>query len=133
MAARLCDALSRRGKSVFVDVGERLGPGGAAKGAASGADERSRAEIAGIPPSAPWMEEIRSAIAAADMVLVIVSPDSCASRVCRAELECAVVLEADLDRCVGGAFWAASGQSTLCAYSCWPKPLCRLCAMSEPP
>src|SRR5262249_53243037 len=39
-----------------------------------------------------WMQEIRSAIAAADAVLVIVSPDSCASPVCQAELECAAEL-----------------------------------------
>ena len=56
------------------------------------ANERERAEITGIPPSTPWMDEIRSAIAAADNVVVVISPDSCASTVCQAELDFAVEL-----------------------------------------
>ena len=56
------------------------------------ADERERAEITGIPPSTPWMDEIRAAIAAADNVVVVISPDSCASTVCRTELDYAVEL-----------------------------------------
>ena len=61
-------------------------------GRVQGADERLHAEITGILPSAPWLEEIRSAIAAADTVMVLVSPDSCASPVCRTELDYAAEL-----------------------------------------
>jgi WD40 repeat protein len=56
------------------------------------AAERARAEISGIPPSAPWMEEIKAAIAAADSVIVVISPDSCASAVCGTELDYAIGL-----------------------------------------
>jgi WD40 repeat protein len=56
------------------------------------ADERERAEIAGIPPSTLWMDEIRAAIAAADNVVVVISPDSCTSSVCQTELDYAVEL-----------------------------------------
>jgi hypothetical protein len=72
IAVRICDVLSRRGKSVYIDVGDRLLGSEAARGAGDGTDAGSQAEVTGIPPSAPWMEEIRSAISAADTVLVIV-------------------------------------------------------------
>ena len=38
------------------------------------------------------MDEIRAAIATADNVVVVISPDSCASTVCRTELDYAVEL-----------------------------------------
>jgi WD40 repeat protein len=42
---------------------------------------------ASIPPSAEWMNEILSAIEAADAVIFVVSPDSVESSVCRAEID----------------------------------------------
>jgi WD40 repeat protein len=56
------------------------------------AAERARAEISGIPPSAPWMDELRAAIRRADNIVVVISPDACASAVCREELDYAVEL-----------------------------------------
>ena len=41
----------------------------------------------GIPPSAKWMDEVRSAIDAADAFVFVVSPDSAGSPVCRAEAD----------------------------------------------
>ena len=46
----------------------------------------------GILPSTQWMEEIKTAIANADSVVFVVSPDSVASEVCRTELQYAVDL-----------------------------------------
>ena len=40
----------------------------------------------GIPPSAEWMQEINSAIEAADTFVFVISPDSVASQVCNAEV-----------------------------------------------
>ena len=123
----LCEALRNRGKTVFIDVGERLErlvaaeveapvaeapaaattptrsgvpestPGGDAAAEAGSvmgdhSDERERAEVTGILPSTQWMDEIRAAIAAADNIVVVISPDSCASTVCRTELDYAVEL-----------------------------------------
>ena len=133
LVSRLCDGLGNRGKTVFVDVGDRLDalartpagagaaeppltqtaavattvvepgaavpgvavPSAASPGAAAAEDlaaERERAEISGIPPSAKWMDEIRAAIADADNIVVVISPDSCSSAVCRTELDYAVEL-----------------------------------------
>ena len=47
-------------------------------------------DFADIPPTAEWMAEIRSAIDAADTIVVVLSPDSVASPVCTEELEAAV-------------------------------------------
>jgi WD40 repeat protein len=66
-ARRLTAGLERRGKDVWVDLDD-------------------------IMPSAPWMAEIRVAIAEADSVVVVLSPDSVASPVCQAELQSAVDL-----------------------------------------
>jgi WD40 repeat protein len=66
-ARRLTAALEARGKDVWVDLDD-------------------------IMPSAPWMAEIRVAIAEADSVIVVLSPDSVASEVCRTELQSAVDL-----------------------------------------
>src|SRR5215468_2642558 len=43
-----------------------------------------------IPLSAAWLQEIYSAIEAADTFLFVISPDSVASEVCREEVEHAV-------------------------------------------
>src|SRR6202158_4170783 len=45
-----------------------------------------------IVPSTVWMEEIKTAIAAADSVIFVISPDSVASQVCGLELQYAVDL-----------------------------------------
>ena len=45
-----------------------------------------------IVPSAVWMEEIKTAIANADSVIFVISPDSVASQVCGVELRHAVDL-----------------------------------------
>lgn len=115
IVSRLCESLRNRGKTVFIDVGERLDrlvaaqagapaavtPAAAAAPAPAGvpaavrgesatrdhAGEREQAEITGIPPSTQWMDEIKAAIAAADNVVVVISPDSCASTVCQTELD----------------------------------------------
>lgn len=58
---KLADALEARGRSVWVDLED-------------------------IVPSASWMAEVRSAIAAADSVLIVLSPDWVASEVCQAEM-----------------------------------------------
>jgi len=47
----------------------------------------------GIPPTADWMEEIHRAIDAADSFILIISPDSVKSNVCRAECEYAASSE----------------------------------------
>ena len=44
----------------------------------------------GIPPSAEWMAEIRTAIDSAEAVVVVISPDLVASHVCAQELKYAV-------------------------------------------
>jgi WD40 repeat protein len=64
---RLTAGLEDRGKDVWVDLDDIL-------------------------PSAPWMAEIKVAIAEADSVVVILSPDSVASEVCRTELQHAIDL-----------------------------------------
>ena len=66
-ARRLSEGLEARGKDVWVDLNDIL-------------------------PSAPWMEEIKVAIAEADSVVAVVSPDSVASPVCQEELRHAVGL-----------------------------------------
>jgi WD40 repeat protein len=66
-ARRLTAGLEARGKDVWVDLDD-------------------------IMPSAPWMDEIRVAIAEADSVVVVISPDSVTSEVCRTELQAAVDL-----------------------------------------
>src|SRR5947209_5089856 len=58
---RLHRALSRRGKEGWVDW-------------------------EGIPPTAAWMAEIRSAIGGADAFVFVLSPDSAESKVCGDEL-----------------------------------------------
>jgi hypothetical protein len=45
-----------------------------------------------IVPSAVWMDEIRTAIAGADSLIFVVSPDSVTSEVCGIELKYAVEL-----------------------------------------
>src|SRR4051794_22368375 len=45
-----------------------------------------------IVPSTQWMEEIKTAMANADSVIFVISPDSVASDVCRTELQFAVDL-----------------------------------------
>src|SRR5262249_18537285 len=47
-------------------------------------------DLTGIPPSAVFMEEIRSAIEGADAVVFVLSPESAASEVCALEVEHAV-------------------------------------------
>jgi WD40 repeat protein len=64
---RLAAGLESRGKKVWVDLDDIL-------------------------PSAPWMAEIRVAIAEADAVVVVLSPSSVASSVCESELQAAVDL-----------------------------------------
>jgi WD40 repeat protein len=64
---RLAAGLERRGKDVWVDLDDIL-------------------------PSAPWMAEIRVAIAEADAVVVVLSPASVASPVCETELQAAADL-----------------------------------------
>ena len=44
----------------------------------------------GIPPTAEWMQEIRSAIDSAQAFLFVISPQSASSEVCRQEIEHAV-------------------------------------------
>ncbi len=44
-------------------------------------------DLEGIPPSAPWMEEIHTAIIEADAVVFVLTPDSAVSKVCRIELD----------------------------------------------
>jgi TIR domain/WD domain, G-beta repeat len=98
LVSSLCDGLRSLGKTVFVDLGERVqGFATAAQSATAAqesgiAAERARAEISGIPPSAQWMDELRAAIRAADNVVVVISPDSATSAVCREELDYAVEL-----------------------------------------
>jgi WD40 repeat protein len=67
LVRRLSEGLEARGKDVWVDLND-------------------------IMPSAPWMAEIRAAIAEADSVVFVISPDSVASEVCQAELSQAVEL-----------------------------------------
>ncbi len=62
---RLHEALARQNRDVWVDLED-------------------------IPPTAAWLEEIRTAIESADSFLFIISPDSIRSEVCRLELEHAV-------------------------------------------
>jgi WD40 repeat protein len=62
---RLHDALSGRGKDVWVDW-------------------------EGIPPTAEWWAEIRTAISSADAVVFVLSPESLRSDVCRQELDFAL-------------------------------------------
>jgi WD40 repeat protein len=64
---RLAAGLEDRGKDVWVDLDDIL-------------------------PSAPWMAEIKVAIAEADSVVVVLSPDSVASEVCGNELQHAIDL-----------------------------------------
>ncbi|MGH3854903.1 MAG: toll/interleukin-1 receptor domain-containing protein [Pseudonocardiaceae bacterium] len=61
---RLTAALRARGRKVWVDLED-------------------------IIPSTRWMAEIRTAITEADAVVVVITPDSVASEVCRIELDCA--------------------------------------------
>jgi WD40 repeat protein len=49
--------------------------------------KRAWVDLEDIPPSSEWMDEIRSAIDAADAYLVVVSPDVARSSVCAEELE----------------------------------------------
>jgi hypothetical protein len=49
-------------------------------------------DLEGIAPSTMWMEEIKTAIANADSVIFVISPDSVNSRVCVIELKYAVEL-----------------------------------------
>lgn len=104
-ARRLTGALREARKSVFIDVGEVMGgefdtpeshplaelmgvseaaEGSGIEGARSEASDtvRARSEVTGILPSARWMEEIERAIAGADAVVFLISPDSMSSRVC---------------------------------------------------
>ena len=62
---RLTEALAARGKKAWVDWADN-------------------------PSTAEWMAEISAAIDATDTYLVVLSPDSAASRVCAAELEAAL-------------------------------------------
>jgi WD40 repeat protein len=68
VVARIVDTLRAAGESVWVD-------------------------LEGIEPSALWMEEIKTAIAAADSVVIFLSPDSAVSEVCGQELAHAVQLQ----------------------------------------
>lgn len=68
---RLTAALQARGRTVWVD-------------------------LEGITPSARWLAEIRTAITEADTVVVI-TPDSVTSEICRIELDCAVEASKRLD------------------------------------
>jgi hypothetical protein len=47
-----------------------------------GAGEHVWVDLDDIVPSAVWMEEIKTAIANADSVIFVISPDSVASEVC---------------------------------------------------
>jgi hypothetical protein len=58
---RLHEALQQRGRNAWVDW-------------------------EGIPPSAEWMQEINSAIEAADTFVFVISPDSVGSQICNAEV-----------------------------------------------
>jgi hypothetical protein len=40
----------------------------------------------GIPPTAKWMDEVRSAVERAQAFLFVISPDSAASQVCTEEV-----------------------------------------------
>ena len=64
-AQQLYDALTQSGRECWID-------------------------LKGIPPTAEWLEEIRGAIDGADAFVFIISPDSCASDVCQAEVAHAV-------------------------------------------
>ncbi len=50
-------------------------------------EERQQAEMQGILPSARWMEVIEAAIAEADAVIAVISPDFAASSVCTTEID----------------------------------------------
>jgi len=83
--------LARPGSDVFISysrrdraVVERLAQALEARGRTAWVD------WADIPPTAEWMQEIRSAIDAADTVVAILSPDSARSPVCGEELDAAV-------------------------------------------
>jgi hypothetical protein len=77
---RLYDALSAADRDVWVDWEDR-------------------------PPSAVWIDEIQGAIDAADIFILVISPDSLASRMCESELKHAskhnkkiiLVVRADVD------------------------------------
>lgn len=56
------------------------------------AGEDAWVDLDDIVPSARWMDEIKTAIADADSVIFIISPDSAASQVCGIELQYAVGL-----------------------------------------
>ena len=47
-------------------------------------------DLEDIPPTADWMEEIRTGIEGSDAYVFVISPDSIASKVCRQELDHAV-------------------------------------------
>lgn len=47
-------------------------------------------DLEDIPPTANWMEEVRSGIERSDAYVFVISPDSVASRVCQQELSHAV-------------------------------------------
>ena len=64
-AQQLYDALTQSGRECWID-------------------------LKGIPATAEWLEEIRGAIDGADAFVFIISPDSCASDVCQAEVAHAV-------------------------------------------
>ena len=56
------------------------------------AGEEVWVDLDDIVPSAVWMDEIKTAIANADSVIFVISPDSAASEVCNIELKYAVEL-----------------------------------------
>lgn len=62
LVRRLYEVLTRAGREVWVDW-------------------------EGIPPSAEWMAEIQRAIDAADIFIIVITPNSLASRICEKELE----------------------------------------------
>jgi hypothetical protein len=49
-------------------------------------------DLEDIPPTADWMEEVRSGIEGSDAYVFVISPDSIASKVCQEELAHAVLL-----------------------------------------
>jgi hypothetical protein len=59
------------------------------------------AELRGILPALRWMNEIRGAIAAADKVVVVITPAFVASSVCRVESDHAVGLHKRIIPVVG--------------------------------
>jgi len=66
--------------------------GGDTAAAPGALGERASAELHGIQPSARWMDEIKSAIAGADAIVVVLTPAFAASSVAREEIEHALSL-----------------------------------------